>query len=41
MPLLYQVVCDWAKALLGLGELCALLNLTYKGDIEKHKFAIG
>ena len=35
------MVCDWAKALLGLGKLCWLLDLTHKGDINKHKLAIG
>ena len=35
------MVCDWAKALGSLGGLCWLLNLTYKGDIEKHCLVCG
>ena len=33
------MVCDWAKALFGLGELCWLLNLAHKGDIQKDNHA--
>ncbi len=36
---LNYTVGDWAEALLGLGELCPLLNLTDKSDIHKGELA--